>query len=58
MGRRLATFVHIPLDGAVHSYGPDDDVPADHAALITNEDAWAAGDDEDKPKAPRKTASK
>ncbi len=34
---KLATFVHV--NGSV--YGPDDDVPADVAALISNPKAWA-----------------
>lgn len=41
MGRRLRSYVHVPvgLDWVV--YGPDDEVPAEHAALITNPKAWA-----------------
>lgn len=35
--RRLAAFVHVN-DVA---WGPDDEVPADVAALITNPAAWA-----------------
>ena len=40
---RLRSFVHVPvgLDWVV--YGPDDEVPAEHAALITNPKAWADG---------------
>lgn len=40
MGRRLRSFVHVPvgLDWVV--YGPGDEVPADHAELITNPKAW------------------
>lgn len=34
--RKLATYVHV--DG--QAYGPDDDVPADVAAKITNPAAW------------------
>lgn len=41
MARRLRSYVHVPvgLDWVV--YGPDDEVPAEHAALITNPKAWA-----------------
>lgn len=35
--RRLATFVHV----GDQVFGPDDEVPADVAALITNPAAWA-----------------
>lgn len=35
--RKLASFVHV--NGT--AYGPDSDVPADVAALITNPAAWA-----------------
>jgi hypothetical protein len=40
---RLRSFVHVPvgLDWVV--YGPDDEVPAEHAALITNPKAWEGG---------------
>ena len=41
MTRRLTAWVHLTIDGALVSYGPDDEVPADHAALITNPKAWA-----------------
>lgn len=48
---RLRSFVHVPvgLDWVV--YGPDDEVPAEHAALITNPKAWQDG------KLPSSTAS-
>ncbi len=39
--RRLATFVHV----GDSVYGPDDEVPADVAALITNPAAWAPAPD-------------
>lgn len=37
--------MHVPvgLDWVV--YGPDDEVPAEHAALITNPKAWDSGTD-------------
>lgn len=35
----LQAYVHV--DGRV--YGPGDDVPAEHARLITNPKAWEAG---------------
>jgi hypothetical protein len=61
MGKRLVT--HVAVGGVV--YGPEDDVPADVAELITNPKAWgedppANGDDEKpaaKPAA-KKTAAK
>lgn len=38
MRRKLAAYVHL-ADGRV--FGPDDEVPADAAAQITNPSAWA-----------------
>lgn len=42
MARKLATYVTL-LDenGDRHTFGPDDDVPAEFAERITNPDAWA-----------------
>lgn len=41
---RLTAYVHVHLpEGGTVVYGPDDEVPADHAALITNADAWVGG---------------
>jgi hypothetical protein len=37
MGRRLSGYVHV----GGRMYGPDDDVPSDVAARITNPKAWA-----------------
>lgn len=58
MGRRLGTYVHV-FDGdgeKVGVFGPDDDVPAKAAALITNPDVWADEDQDesggDEPSAP------
>jgi hypothetical protein len=47
MGRRLNTTVHVHLPEGSKAYGPGDDVPKEHAALITNPKAWADGDGED-----------
>src|SRR5207253_81668 len=46
VARKLSAFVHGLVDdeGRSHSFGPNDDVPAWAAALITNEKAWADGD--------------
>jgi len=41
MARRLRSFVHVPVGMDWVVYGPDDEVPAEHAALITNPKAWA-----------------
>lgn len=45
--RRLATFVHVGNS----VYGPDDEIPAEVATLITNPAAWAdtPGADESDP---------
>lgn len=40
---KLASYVHVPVDGDWVVYGPDDEVPAEHAALITNPKAWVDG---------------
>lgn len=41
MSRRLKTYVHVHLEDAPSVvYGPDDDIPAEHEALITNPKAW------------------
>ncbi|MFE2994269.1 hypothetical protein ACFXG4_04965 [Nocardia sp. NPDC059246] len=45
MARRLATFVHVHTPDGTHVFGPDDVVPDEVAALITNPDAWAAEPD-------------
>lgn len=37
---RLATYVHVHKDGSAHLFGPDDEVPAWAAVLITNPLAW------------------
>ena len=48
----LRTHVHVHLeDGSVAVYGPGDEVPADHAKLITNPKVWAdENEDDDKPR--------
>lgn len=53
MAKRLVSTVHVHLEdeGRTVVYGPDDDVPADHAKLITNPKAWA--DDEEPDEAPK-----
>lgn len=44
MSRRLTSYVHVHLpEGGTVVYGPDDEVPADHAALIGNPKAWVGG---------------
>lgn len=40
MTGRLTSYVHLP-DGRV--FGPEDEVPGDAAALITNPAAWVGG---------------
>jgi hypothetical protein len=48
MGKRLKSFVHVHDEaGETHVYGPEDDVPEEHAKLI-GEHAWT-DDDEDLP---------
>lgn len=37
---RLRSYVHVPVGMDWVVYGPDDEVPAEHAALITNPKAW------------------
>lgn len=50
MAKRLKTYVHLSDEtGEVHSYGPQDDVPREHAKLI-GDHAWV--DDEDADPAP------
>jgi hypothetical protein len=41
---KLSSYVHVPVDGDWVVYGPDDEVPAEHAALITNPKAWEDGE--------------
>lgn len=41
---KLNSYVHVPVDGDWVVYGPDDEVPAEHAALITNPKAWEDGE--------------
>lgn len=42
MGRRLTAYVTVyDEQGNPHTFGPDDDVPAGLAELISNPDAWA-----------------
>lgn len=42
-GRKLAGYVHVhDSEGVSHVFGPDDDVPAELAKLITNPAAWQA----------------
>lgn len=41
---RLRSYVHVPVGMDWVVYGPDDEVPAEHAALITNPKAWADGE--------------
>ncbi|MFE7799013.1 hypothetical protein [Nocardia sp. NPDC057440] len=39
--RRLATYVHVhDGEGNPRVFGPDDEVPAEVAKLITNPSAW------------------
>lgn len=38
---RLRSYVHVPVGMDWVVYGPGDEVPAEHAALITNPKAWA-----------------
>lgn len=40
---KLRSYVHVPVEGDWVVYGPDDEVPAEHAALITNPKAWEGG---------------
>ncbi|NEW40785.1 hypothetical protein GV794_01945 [Nocardia cyriacigeorgica] len=48
--RKLAGYVHVhDPDGVSHVFGPDDDVPAELAKLITNPAAWAAPEPTDVP---------
>lgn len=55
MAKRLASTVHVHLEdeGRTVVYGPDDDVPAEHAALITNPKAWADEESDEAPKSRR-----
>lgn len=48
MGRRLSSTVHVfdPEQGDYVVYGPNDDVPANHAKLI-GDHAWASDSDAD-----------
>jgi len=57
-GRKLASTVHVhKSENETVIYGPEDDVPAADAKLITNEDAWESDeDDEDDDKAPSRPA--
>ncbi|WP_280201260.1 hypothetical protein [Nocardia cyriacigeorgica] len=58
-GRKLAGYVHVhDSEGVSHVFGPEDDVPAELAKLITNPAAWqidqveeseSVGQDEDDP---------
>jgi hypothetical protein len=41
---KLNSYVHVPVDNDWVVYGPDDEVPAEHAALITNPKAWEGGE--------------
>lgn len=42
---RLATYVHVDVGGGeVKVFGPNDEIPAEVAELITNPKAWAAGE--------------
>jgi hypothetical protein len=44
---RLTSYVHVPVDdGGYAVYGPDDDVPAEHAKLI-GPHAWEGADGAD-----------
>lgn len=55
--KKLAATVHVhrsPTETVV--YGPEDDVPAADAKLITNPEAWE--DDEDEPSAKSTPAKK
>jgi hypothetical protein len=44
---KLRSYVHVPVDLDWVVYGPDDEVPAEHAALITNPKAWAVPPDDE-----------
>ena len=49
-GRKLAGYVHVhDSAGVSHVFGPDDEVPAELAKLITNPSAWQAEQDDDEP---------
>ncbi|HEY9415448.1 MAG TPA: hypothetical protein VIQ30_11865 [Pseudonocardia sp.] len=49
-GRKLAGYVHVhDSEGVSHVFGPDDEVPAELAKLITNPAAWQAEQDDDAP---------
>lgn len=54
MAARLNTHVWVhQAEGEPVCYGPDDTVPAEHAALITNPDVWAEAPEPDpEPAAP------
>lgn len=61
MSKKLSTYVHVhDADGNPHVFGPDDDVPADMAKLITNPKAWQSeepeGDDDAAPRTGRRRA--
>ena len=56
MGRKLAQYVTVHSEAESVTYGPGDDVPAEHAKLITNPKAW--GDDDEPKQAHRKPAAK
>lgn len=48
MSKKLSTYVHVhDADGNPHVFGPDDDVPADMAKLITNPKAWEDSEKDD-----------
>jgi hypothetical protein len=51
MSRKLNTTVHIhdAQGQTLHVFGPDDEVPADLAKLITNPKVWAETDAEGEP---------
>jgi hypothetical protein len=45
MGKRLKSYVHVhDAEGVTHVYGPQDDVPSEHAELI-GEHAWVDDDE-------------
>lgn len=56
MSKKLNTYVHVhDADGNPHAFGPDDNVPADMAKLITNPKVWQSeeSDKDDDDAAPR-----
>lgn len=54
--KRLATYVHVvDAEGTNHVLGPDDEVPAELAKLITNPKAWESDAPEESEPTPART---